>query len=152
LPPRNLRAVGPPRRARPLPHAGTASIRNIDFRRGADGAGQVVVELNDPQTSVDVREEGGRIVVDFQNTALPQELLKRLDVTDFATPVLTVDALRAIADARLVVTAASAYDQVAYQTDKPVHARAQAAAPQQRPRRTRAVRSRSANTAASASR
>ena len=93
------------------------SIRNIDFRRGADGAGQIVVELNDPRTTVDVRQEGGRIVVDFEDTALPQELLRRLDVTDFATPVFTVDALRANDNARLVVTAAAQYDQVAYQTD-----------------------------------
>jgi type IV pilus assembly protein PilQ len=103
--------------ARSAAAAGDRSIRNIDFRRGPDGAGQVVVELNDPRTTVDVRQEGGRIVVDFQNTTLPQELMRRLDVTDFATPVFTVDALRANQDARLVVTAAAAYDQVAYQSD-----------------------------------
>src|SRR5262249_25488272 len=74
--------------------AAQRTIRNIDFRRGADGAGQVVVELTDPHTTVDVREEGGRVVVDFQDTSLPNELMKRLDVTDFATPVLSVDALR----------------------------------------------------------
>lgn len=96
---------------------GDRSIRNIDFRRGADGSGQVVVELNDPRTTVDVRQEGGRIVVDFQNTSLPQELMRRLDVTDFATPVFTVDALRSNRDTRLVVTAAAEYDQVAYQSD-----------------------------------
>jgi type IV pilus assembly protein PilQ len=97
--------------------AGERSIRNIDFRRGPDGAGQVVVELSDPRTTVDVRTEGGRLVVDFQNTTLPQDLLKRLDVTDFATPVLTVDALRSNRDARLVVSTAAEYDQVAYQSD-----------------------------------
>ena len=97
--------------------AGDRTIRNIDFRRGADGAGQVVVELADPRTTVDVRQEGGRIVVDFQNTTLPQELMRRLDVTDFATPVFTIDALRSNRDARLVVTAAADYDQVAYQSD-----------------------------------
>ncbi|HET7925400.1 MAG TPA: type IV pilus secretin PilQ [Rhodanobacteraceae bacterium] len=106
---------GAPRAAAAAP--ANRSIRNIDFRRGADGAGQVVVDLNDPRTTVDVREEGGRIVVDFQDTALPQELLKRLDVTDFATPVLTVDALRANNNARLLITPAAEYDQVAYQTD-----------------------------------
>jgi type IV pilus assembly protein PilQ len=97
--------------------AGERSIRNIDFRRGPDGAGQVVVELSDPRTTVDVRTEGGRLVVDFQDTALPQDLLKRLDVTDFATPVFTVDALRSNRDARLVVSTAAEYDQVAYQSD-----------------------------------
>jgi type IV pilus assembly protein PilQ len=97
--------------------AGERTIRNIDFRRGPDGAGQVVVELSDPRTTVDVRTEGGRLVVDFQDTTLPQDLLKRLDVTDFATPVFTVDALRSNRDARLVVSTAAEYDQVAYQSD-----------------------------------
>jgi len=97
--------------------AGDRTIRSIDFRRGPDGSGQVVVELNDPRTTVDVRQEGGRMIVDFQNTSLPQELVRRLDVTDFATPVFTVDALRANTDARLVVTAANEYDHVAYQSD-----------------------------------
>jgi type IV pilus assembly protein PilQ len=104
-----------PRAAAAAP--GDRSIRNIDFRRGPDGAGQIVVDLNDPSTTVDVRTEGGRIIVDFEDTTLPQELLRRLDVTDFATPVFTIDALRANQDARLVVTSAAEYDQVAYQTD-----------------------------------
>ncbi|NIW24277.1 MAG: AMIN domain-containing protein, partial [Gammaproteobacteria bacterium] len=93
------------------------SINNIDFRRGRSGAGQIVVDLSDPRTTVDVREEGGRIIVDFQDTALPTALMQRLDVTDFATPVATVDALRADNDARLVVTTSENYEQVAYQTD-----------------------------------
>ncbi len=92
-------------------------INNIDFRRGPDGAGQIVVELSDPRTTVDVRQEGGRIVVDFQDTNLPGELMRRLDVTDFATPVATVDALRVNSDARLVVAANAEYDHVAYQSD-----------------------------------
>ncbi len=111
--PQSQGGAAAPRAAAP----GDRSIRNIDFRRGPDGAGQIVVDLNDPRTTVDVRQEGGRIVVDFQDTTLPQELLRRLDVTDFATPVFTVDALRSNRDARLVVTAAAEYDQVAYQTD-----------------------------------
>ncbi len=110
----NPRAGGAAPAATP---AAERSIRNIDFRRGANGAGQIVVDLSDPRTTVDVRQEGGRIVVDFQNTSLPQELMRRLDVTDFATPVFTVDALRASRDARLVVTAAAEYDQLAYQSD-----------------------------------
>jgi type IV pilus assembly protein PilQ len=93
------------------------TIDNIDFRRGADGAGQVIVQLSNPRTAVDVREEGGRVIVDFDDTALPADLMKRFDVTDFATPVATVDALRADGNARLVVTPTGAYDQVAYQSD-----------------------------------
>ena len=107
-PPRSPRSRRHAAAASPRPRAGERAISNIDFRRGPDGAGQVVVELNDPRTTVDVRQEGGRIVVDFQDTTLPTELMRRLDVTDFATPVFTVDALRANRDARLVVTAAAA--------------------------------------------
>ncbi len=97
--------------------AGPRGINNIDFRRGPDGAGQVVVELTDPRTTVDVREEGGRIIVDFKDTDLSSALVRRLDVTDFATPVSTIDAVRFNNDARLVVSASEAYDQVAYQSD-----------------------------------
>ncbi len=97
--------------------AGARAISNVDFRRGPDGAGQVLVQLNDPRTPVDVRQEGGRIIVEFQDTALPSELMRRLDVADFATPVATVDALRANANTQIIVTASSAYDQVAYQSD-----------------------------------
>ncbi len=104
-----------PRRAAAA--ARSRGINNIDFRRGPQGAGQVVVELSDPRTTVDVREEGGRIVVDFKDTALSSELVRRLDVTDFATPVSTVDAIRFNEDARLIVSASEAYDQVAYQSD-----------------------------------
>jgi type IV pilus assembly protein PilQ len=97
--------------------AGARAISNIDFRRSPDGAGQVQVELTDPGTPVDVREEGGQIVVEFRNTTLPAELMRRLDVSDFATPVATVDALRDNADVRLVVSPSAEYEQVAYQAD-----------------------------------
>ena len=114
-------AAEPPAPSTTRPAAARAAsargINNIDFRRGPDGAGQVLVELSDPRTTVDVRQEGGRILVDFQNTALPSELMRRLDVTDFATPVATVDALRVNADARIVVAASADFDQVAYQSD-----------------------------------
>jgi len=92
-------------------------ITNIDFRRAPNGAGQIAVELGDPRTTVDVREEGGRILVDFLDTTLPEELLRRLDVTDFATPVATVDALRINSDARLIISTSAPFEQVAYQTD-----------------------------------
>jgi len=115
--------------AQPAPQAGqpasssaaaattSRGINNIDFRRGPDGAGQVLVELSNPRTTVDVRSEGGRVVIDFQDTTLPTELLRRLDVTDFATPVATVDALRANNNARLIVTPSGDFEQVAYQSD-----------------------------------
>ena len=111
--------AGQPARTQPAAAAaaGPRAISNIDFRRGPDGAGQVVVQLTDPRTTVDVRQEGGRVVVDFQGTELPTELMRRLDVTDFATPVSTVDALRSNGNTRLVVTPSTDYEQLAYQTD-----------------------------------
>jgi type IV pilus assembly protein PilQ len=103
--------------SRPAQAQGSRRIDNVDFRRGPNGAGQVLVELSDPKTTVDVREEGGRIVVVFQNTALPTELARRLDVTDFATPVATIDTLQANQDTRLLVSTSTDYEQVAYQSD-----------------------------------
>jgi len=97
--------------------SGFRAIENVDFRRSASGAGRVVVTLSDPKTIVDLREEGGRVIVDFKNTALPAGLQRRYDVLDFATPVSTVDARQVDGDARIVIAAHQAYEQVAYQSD-----------------------------------
>lgn len=97
--------------------AGFKAIENVDFRRSSEGAGRVVVTLTDPKTIVDLREEGGRVIVDFKDTALPAGLQRRYDVLDFATPVATVDARQVNADARITIAAHKAYDQVAYQSD-----------------------------------
>jgi len=96
---------------------GTRSISAVDFRRTRDGGGRVVVNLTDPSTSVDIRQEGGRVVAVFKDTSLPAELMRRLDVNDFATPVTTVDALRTNLDTRIVISAAGEYEQLAYQSD-----------------------------------
>src|SRR5690606_15417777 len=96
---------------------GGRSISNVDFRRGADGSGRVIVELTDARIPADLRQEGGRIVVNFANTAVPAALLQRLDVVDFATPVNAVDVMRAGRDARLVIAASGDYEQLAYQSD-----------------------------------
>lgn len=71
--------------------SGARSISNLDFRRTGDGGGRVMVTLTDPSTPVDIRQEGGRVVAVFKDTTLPAELMRRLDVMDFATPVTTVD-------------------------------------------------------------
>ncbi|MEL6301863.1 MAG: type IV pilus secretin PilQ [Pseudomonadota bacterium] len=97
--------------------SGPRAIQNIDFRRTREGGGRIIVELTDPTTPVDIRQEGGRVVALFKDTELPSELLRRLDVQDFATPVTTVDALRVNNDTRLLITAEGAYEQLAYQSD-----------------------------------
>jgi type IV pilus assembly protein PilQ len=96
---------------------GSRSISNVDFRRNTEGGGRVIITLTDPSTPVDIRQEGGRVVAVFKNTALPAELMRRLDVMDFATPVTTVDTLRTNRDARIVISANGKYEQLAYQSD-----------------------------------
>ncbi|MEM6638529.1 MAG: type IV pilus secretin PilQ [Pseudomonadota bacterium] len=102
---------------RTVTSAAFKAIDNVDFRRSTEGAGRVVVTLTDPKTVVDLREEGGRVIVDFKDTALPAGLQRRYDVLDFATPVASVDARQVNGDARVVITSHKAYEQVAYQSD-----------------------------------
>ncbi|WP_206606494.1 type IV pilus secretin PilQ [Steroidobacter cummioxidans] len=97
--------------------SGVRSVNNIDFRRGGDGSARVIVELTDAKVPADLRQEGGKIVVNFAKTAIPENLLQRLDVVDFATPVSSVDALRVGDGARLVISASGDYEQLAYQSD-----------------------------------
>jgi type IV pilus assembly protein PilQ len=65
-------------------------IRGIDFKRGDNGEGRILVSLANPDTIVNTREEGGNVVLSFINTRLPENLAKRLDVSEFATPVKTI--------------------------------------------------------------
>jgi type IV pilus assembly protein PilQ len=97
--------------------SGVRSISRVDFRRGTDGAGRIIIDLTDPGTPIDVRDEGGRIIVEFADTELPDELMLRRDVTDFATPVTTVDSYRDNNDVLVVITPTGDYEQVVYQAD-----------------------------------
>lgn len=97
--------------------SGVRSVNNVDFRRGGDGSARIIVELTDSKVPADLRQEGGKIVVNFAKTAIPENLLQRLDVVDFATPVSSIDALRVGDGARLVISASGDYEQLAYQSD-----------------------------------
>src|SRR5450755_4478263 len=99
------------------PAAAERSIRTIDFRRGSDGTGRVIVQLTDPRTPVNVRQEGNQVVVDFAGTLMPKNLMRRYDVQDFATPVQSVDAIRVEGSSRLVISAQGDFEQLAYQSD-----------------------------------
>jgi type IV pilus assembly protein PilQ len=112
--------VGKPAGARAAATASNPAeraIRTIDFRRGSDGTGRVIVQLTDPRTPVNVRQEGQQIVVDFAGTAMPKNLMRRYDVQDFATPVQTVDAVRVDGSSRLVISSQGDFEQLAYQSD-----------------------------------
>ncbi len=93
------------------------AIENIDFRRGDDDAGNVVITLSDPSVSPTIEEQGGRIRVIFAKTQLPESLRVRLDVQDFATPVKFVDSSAQAGSASITIEPTGQYDYLAYQTD-----------------------------------
>jgi type IV pilus assembly protein PilQ len=99
------------------PAAGERRLSSIDFRRAPDGTGRVVVALSDPRTPVNLRQEGSQVVVDFVGAQIGQDLVKRYDVVDFATPVTYVDALKVDGSSRLVINATGDFEQLAYQSD-----------------------------------
>lgn len=94
-----------------------SAISNVDFRRGEAGEGKVFIELSNPKIDVDARVEGNVIKLSFINTELPANLARRYDVSDFATPVQSVDASYADGVATIVLKPTGQYDYLAYQTD-----------------------------------
>ena len=96
----------------------SSSIEGIDFRRGDDGEGRIIVTLSDPSISVDMNQVGGKIVLDFIGAGLPSELDRKLDVIDFATPVKEIDTKGSNNGTRMMIsTTAQQYDHLAYQSD-----------------------------------
>ena len=93
------------------------AIENVDFRRGEEGEGRVIVTLSDPGTVIDTREESGRIIIEFLNVELPERLQRRLDVIDFATPVKIVDVAQVGRNVRMTVESSGVFEQLAYQSD-----------------------------------
>ncbi len=94
------------------------TIKNIDFRRGPKGEGRLMLELSAPNTVVDVKQEGGKVVLNFLNTRLLNNLERSFDVTDFATPVRKVDARSKGAGVKIVITTVDGnYDYSSYQSD-----------------------------------
>ncbi|MDQ2961774.1 MAG: type IV pilus secretin PilQ [Pseudomonadota bacterium] len=95
----------------------THALRDIDFRRGRNGEGRIIVDLSDNSTGIDIRQQGRTLVVDFLRTALPRNLERRLDVADFATPVATIDTFAQGANARMVIEPRGLWEHSAYQAD-----------------------------------
>jgi type IV pilus assembly protein PilQ len=96
---------------------GAAAINKIDFRRGTDGSGRIIVQLSSARVTPDLKQEGGKLVINFAKTAVPDNLLRRLDVVDFATPVSTIDTVRIGDAARVLISAGGDWEPVAYQTE-----------------------------------
>lgn len=93
------------------------SVKEVDFRRGSEGEGRVVIELSDNQVGVDIRQQGRTIVVDFLKTNLPDALRRRLDVNDFATPVKTISTFQQGGNVRMVIEPKGLWEHNAYQSD-----------------------------------
>ena len=101
-----------------LPGSSTdAQINDIDFRRGTGGEAQVIVNLSNPDVGINIREQGKTIIVDFIDTNLPEELDRRLDVLDFATPAKEIDTFAHGNGTRMVITPVGLYEHLAYQSD-----------------------------------
>ncbi|WP_294259571.1 type IV pilus secretin PilQ [uncultured Comamonas sp.] len=95
----------------------TAPIRAIDFRRGSDGSGRIVVSLGSSQVGVDLRQEGKGLTVDFLRTALPENLRRKLDVGDFGTPVQTISTTQQGDRVRMRIDPVGDWEHSAYQSD-----------------------------------
>ncbi len=93
------------------------SLRDIDFRRGADGAGRVIVNLPSNQVGVDIQQQGQGLIVEFLRSSLPENLRRKIDVTDFGTPVQTVTTSQTGDRVRMVVEPKGNWEHSAYQSD-----------------------------------
>ncbi|MDQ7743479.1 type IV pilus secretin PilQ [Hydrogenophaga pseudoflava] len=107
----------PPAAFAPSGNVDSAALKDIDFRRGVGNSGRVVVELANNQTGVDIRQQGKDLVVDFLKTTLPEGLRRKLDVTDFGTPVQSVVTSQVGDRVRMLVTPTGLWEHSAYQSD-----------------------------------
>jgi len=97
--------------------ASRQALKNIDFRKGANGEGRIVVDLPHNQVAVDVRQAGNSIIVDFMKTGLPETLRRRLDTTDFGTPVSLITTAAQGDNVRMTVETRGLWEQSVYQSD-----------------------------------
>src|SRR6202049_5001530 len=96
---------------------GVRELRSIDFRRGTDGAGRVIVKLSDPHIHVNLHQVGNQVVVDFSDASVPANLTRRYDASDYGTPISGFDVTRVGNGSRIAITASGDYEQLAYQSD-----------------------------------
>ncbi|OHC83036.1 MAG: secretin [Sideroxydans sp. RIFOXYD2_FULL_59_7] len=93
------------------------SLRDIDFRRGKNGESRIQIDLSDADIGIDIKQQGRALIVDFQRAVLPRNLQRKLDVSDFATPVQMIDAFVQGGNARLSIEPKGLWEYSAYQTD-----------------------------------
>ncbi|MBI5006516.1 MAG: type IV pilus secretin PilQ [Nitrosomonadales bacterium] len=93
------------------------SLRDVDFHRGKNGEGRLQIDLSDTDIGIDIKQQGRLLLVDFPHTNLPKNLQRKLDVSDFGTPVQLVDAFTQGDNARLTIEPKGLWEYSAYQTD-----------------------------------
>lgn len=96
---------------------GKHAVNDVVFRRGKGGEGRIVVDLSDTGTGIDIRQQGSNLIVDFMKTTIPDRLRRKLDVTDFATPVTSVETKAFGDNVRMVITPMGLWEHNAYQSD-----------------------------------
>jgi type IV pilus assembly protein PilQ len=94
------------------------SINNVDFARGKNGEGRIIVDLSDASAGINIKQKGKTIVIDFLNTDVPANLQRRLNVTNFNTPVVYVDTMKQGKNGHMVIEPKGNWEQSAYQADK----------------------------------
>ena len=99
------------------PNAQKHSLVDFDFHRGRNGEGRVQVDLSDASIGIDVKQQGKNLIVDFQKTSLPRNLQRKLDVTDFGTPIEGVDVFVQGDNVRMVIEPKGLWEHAAYQAD-----------------------------------
>ena len=96
---------------------GPAQITNVDFRRGTNGSGRILLTLSDPTTPINIRQQGSNIIVDLLEASVSTDLQRRLDVVDFGTPVESISITGGSTGSQVSVKASGNYTHLAYQTD-----------------------------------
>ncbi|MCP3687701.1 MAG: type IV pilus secretin PilQ [Gammaproteobacteria bacterium] len=93
-------------------------VTNIDFKRGTNGEGRITIDLTSTSISTDVWRENNNVYVELIGSELPDELQRRMDVSDFATPISNIDTIQDGANIRMTITSGGDFDHLAYQTDR----------------------------------
>jgi type IV pilus assembly protein PilQ len=105
--------------AAPMPvNQARSNVDNVDFRRGSEGEGRVLIALSEPNIAVDLDQVGGRIVLTMPDTTVAPALIQQLDVTDFATPVEVIEVYQQGGQAVIEVVPSGEFDYLAYQSDQ----------------------------------
>lgn len=99
------------------PSAQKHSLRDVDFHRGKNGEGRIQVDLSDASVGIDIKQQGKKLIVDFMKTTLPSNLQRKLDVTDFGTPVEGIDTYMQGDNVHMVIEPKGLWEHAAYQTD-----------------------------------